>query len=166
VEARGEGVLTTDSSCGLELILVPQTPEDLCEWVFDNKELLASVDTDGDVGAHMHVSRTAFKNEDAIKRFVVLVNNALLNGAWEHILGQADNEYAIACPCDMGNVAQQDGRYVAVNCMPEHTVEVRSFRGTTSPLEMWVRIKYIQAAVAWCNEGNAPDPTEFDLHGW
>lgn len=112
-------------------------------------------------GAHVHVSRTAFDDDNHLARFAVFMThnpefalaisgrNSLHQWARtdKHVRGELRR-----------NVKNKTGnRYSAVNLSNPNTVEIRIFRGTNDFAEIIGAIEFINALIEYTRDINASD---------
>lgn len=151
VELQKEGVLTKDSTVDGELVLSPFEPEQLKLWLEENKDWVSSLSYAGEVGAHMHVSRSAFTSELAQAYFVCDVTSDAGNPEMEWLFGQPSEKWASTAKKDLKSW-NTGKRRSAVNTRNSKTLEVRAFRGTGDYQILSSRIDYLVSKVKESNE--------------
>ena len=112
-------------------------------------------------GAHVHVSKTAFRDANHIARFATFITN---NREWTLRLSGREylDQWAKAFPLYRGelrrSIKYRNGdRYRAVNLNNPHTVEVRFFKGTNDYSEIIGEIEFISALIEYTRDLTASD---------
>ena len=142
---------------GFEIISCPATTKhhletlkwkDALQWLSDNGYISHK---SGNCGLHVHLDREYFRGiskEDVEGRFFIILRNNLqwlklfsrryrysyckINGYDNNFDGEGDSINKISYPPDkvwLGSKKQTE-RHMALNFYPEHTIEIRLFRGT------------------------------------
>lgn len=126
----------------------------------------------GNCGLHIHISRSAFDSNEAIDRFVYLVNKfpiELLKFS-RRTASQLEHWAGFYNTSDLTldyikNVNKCDTRrYRAVNLQNRKTIEVRIFRGTLNPKTFIATFELVFNLLAYANRGkNVLDATFSDI---
>lgn len=141
-EINRQGIPTRDATVDAELVTVPMEPEQMKEWLENNKEFFNLISVGQGVGAHMHISKVAFVSQLAQAYFTIQVNEDTLNPEYQDLFGEPDYEFAEAKKKDLSDWKSVH-RYEAVNTLNESTIEVRAFRGTNDPDLLKDRVDYL-----------------------
>lgn len=108
-------------------------------------------------GLHVHVSRKAFKNEDAIKRAIAIITYFQKNN--EIIARRKSNDYYryqyIGGVITKEKVTCEEGHYTAVNCGntygDKNTIEFRIFKGTLNVNTYFATVEFVKNVVEMAN---------------
>lgn len=157
-------------SSGTEVVFHPQTRDyfdnsgyDLITELYDNFSYL-SCGTNSRIGSgmHVHISRSAFCDDDAIRRFCKLVNVKYEKSLTEFSERTADElaEWAMFHP-EYPTCGEID-RYTAVNLRNDDTVEVRIFRTPARPQKVAEIVHLLDVLVDVAN-GSKKTCTWLDL---
>lgn len=157
-------------SSGTEVVFHPQTRNyfdnsgyDLITELYNNFSYL-SCGTNSRIGSgmHVHISRSAFCDDDAIRRFCKLVNVKYEKSLTEFSERTADEleEWAMFHP-EYPTCGEVD-RYAAVNLRNDDTVEVRIFRTPAKPQKVAEIIHLLDTLVDVAN-GSKKTCTWLDL---
>ena len=155
------GYLKSDGSLsrGFEIVSHPHTLKEFQDnfpWqmLTDLKKLRFRSWNTTTCGLHVHVSRTAFEDENHQIRFVKLIYDN--QRQVQRIAGRSSNYATFS---DKGNIIpkvkfknQSNGRYAAVNVEPEDTVEVRVFRGSLHIPRVLSAIEFVDSVVQYTKE--------------
>lgn len=149
---------------GFEMISQPLSLPYLKSRAEDIKELFANLRNHGAkghdatracCGFHIHVSRKAFKDEDAVKRASVIINN--FQTECEKLARRKNDHYYTYSRVNgivtKEKVCLSSGHCYAVNNQNRHTVEFRIFRSTLN-LETYIgSVEFIRNVVEAANKG-------------
>ena len=155
------GYLKSDGSLsrGFEIVSHPHTLKEFQDnfpWqmLTDLKKLRFRSWNTSTCGLHVHVSRTAFEDENHQIRFVKLIYDN--QRQVQRIAGRTSNYATFS---DKGNIIpkvkfknQSNGRYAAVNVEPEETIEVRVFRGSLHIPRVLSAIEFVDSVVQYTKE--------------
>lgn len=150
-------------SNGFEIVTHPHTLYEYqtnIDWTFLDKLSKMGVRSwqRNSCGLHVHVSRTAFNDSTHAAREAhqVRFNKLIYDNQRqvERLAGRKNNNYAtfqdkgkVVRKVKFGN--QSNGRYSAVNMEPEHTIEVRVFKGSLRKERILSGIEFVVAAVEY-----------------
>lgn len=151
---------------GFEMISQPMTYKYICENHERFEKMFQMLTDSGQkshdstcCGLHIHVSKDAFKSEEAIDRAVAIVN--CLSDDVKKFARRGENQY---CKYDFlpeiirksAIDRERHGRYAAVNCEQERhnegTIEFRMFRGTLNPVTYFAAIELVRNIVNVAND--------------
>ena len=155
------GYLKSDGSLsrGFEIVSHPHTLKEFqtnfpWQMLTDLKKLRFRSWNTSTCGLHVHVSRTAFEDENHQIRFIKLIYDN--QRQVQRIAGRTSNYATFS---DKGNIIpkvkfknQSNGRYAAVNVEPEDTVEVRVFRGSLHIPRVLSAIEFVDSTVQYTKE--------------
>jgi hypothetical protein len=155
------GYLKSDGSLsrGFEIVSHPHTLKEFQDnfpWqmLTDLKKLRFRSWNTSTCGLHVHVSRTAFEDDNHQIRFVKLIYDN--QRQVQRIAGRTSNYATFS---DKGHIIpkvkfknQSNGRYAAVNVEPEDTVEVRVFRGSLHIPRVLSALEFVDSAVQYTKE--------------
>jgi len=157
-------------SNGTEVVFHPQTRDyfdnsgyDLITELYNNFSYL-SCGSNSRIGSgmHVHISRTAFNDDDSIRKFCELINIKYEKSLTEFSERTADEliEWAMFHP-EYPTCGEVD-RYTAVNLRNDDTVEVRIFRTPAKPQKVAEVIHLLDTLVDVAN-GTKASCTWLDL---
>ena len=155
------GYLKTDGSldCGFEIVSHPHTLEEYqknfpWDMLTKLKRLQFRSWNTSTCGLHVHVSRTAFNDDDHQIRFIKLIYDN--QRQVQRIAGRSTNYASFS---DAGKIIpkvkyknQSNGRYAAVNVEPENTLEVRVFKGSLHIPRVLSGLEFVQSVVEYTRE--------------
>lgn len=153
---------------GMEVITEPAT---MSQWVgggmgaamrdFHEAMLGEGITFEGDrIGAHVHVSRVAFKNDNHLSRFALFGTH---NVEYMRALSGRESEgYAHLNKYERSNFRhaikrQRDDRSRWCNLTNRHTIEVRLFAGSNNYEDYLAHIEWIAALIEYTKDLNAND---------
>lgn len=155
------------SSSGVELVFHPMTlsafkkfvPKDMFTYLRMNK--CRSWDTDS-CGMHIHSSKLGFDGQSHQYKFAQFINNnkdnnyqiAGRNSSWAKYPG-SKNEYRDVIKYIKRENEPSD-RYMAVNLMPEKTIELRIFRGSLKYERIMGALEYVDAVAQYTRNISIP----------
>ena len=131
------------------------TIRDMLDEQYDNGQ---NADDEKTCGLHIHVSRSAFKDENAIMKAVAIVSFFREN--IEKFSRRKENDYCIydKITCNDNKLQKLDKRarrHSAVNTAEladRRTIEFRTFRGTLNILTLMASIELVRNIVAEANK--------------
>lgn len=152
------GYLKTDGSLdnGFEIVSHPHTLKEYqknfpWDMLTQLKKLRFRSWNTSTCGLHVHVSRTAFNDDDHQIRFVKLIYDN--QRQVQRIAGRSSNYASFS---DAGKIIpkvkfknQSNGRYAAVNVEPENTLEVRVFKGSLHIPRVLSGLEFVHSAVEY-----------------
>lgn len=155
------GYLKSDGSLvnGFEIVTHPHTLEEYQKnfpWTMltELKKLRFRSWNTSTCGLHVHVSRTAFDNDDHQIRFIKLIYDN--ERQVQRIAGRSSNYASFS---DAGKIIpkvkyknQSNGRYAAVNVEPDNTLEVRVFKGSLHIPRILSGLEFVQSVVEYTRE--------------
>jgi hypothetical protein len=152
---KGDGSLVN----GFEIVSHPHTLEEYQKsfpWAMltELKKLRFRSWNTSTCGLHVHVSRTAFDDDDHQIRFIKLIYDN--QRQVQRIAGRSSNYASFS---DAGKIipkvkykSQSNGRYAAVNVEPENTLEVRVFKGSLHIPRVLSGLEFVQSVVEYTRE--------------
>lgn len=152
---KGDGSLVN----GFEIVTHPHTLEEYQKnfpWgmLTELKKLRFRSWNTSTCGLHVHVSRTAFDNDDHQIRFIKLIYDN--ERQVQRIAGRSSNYASFS---DAGKIIpkvkyknQSNGRYAAVNVEPDNTLEVRVFKGSLHIPRILSGLEFVQSVVEYTRE--------------
>ena len=152
---KGDGSLTN----GFEIVTHPHTLEEYQKnfpWTMltELKKLRFRSWNTSTCGLHVHVSRTAFDNDDHQIRFIKLIYDN--ERQVQRIAGRSSNYASFS---DAGKIIpkvkyknQSNGRYAAVNVEPDNTLEVRVFKGSLHIPRILSGLEFVHSVVEYTRE--------------
>ncbi len=165
--------------CGVEIITQPHTPEEFYKMPWD-KVLTTCLDNGfkshdaGTCGLHMHVSRSLFKDDDAIYRIIYFYEHYIADilkmsrrthsqmDNWASTYGWGDSTFAqLLTESNIlpdFNYGDHGDRYYAVNITNDNTIEFRLMRGTLNYKTFMATIDFL-----WTTANNAATMTNDDV---
>lgn len=141
-------------------------PRDLASWqAYSVKRFLDTVKNAGaragHDGMHIHISRTAWKSGNHLRRTYDMIARSDDNKALaEHMAGRAENSWASFRTRERKAVArdykgyQGGDRYNVLNLRNDHTVEFRLGQSTLSKVKFLAMVEYLHACVEWTRNVN------------
>lgn len=153
-------------SSGFEIVTHPMT----LEWARNNFpwDMLQTISdmgmrawNDSHCGLHIHIGRTAFRSQSHLAKLLLFVYRN--SDEMVKFTGRHSHDYADYSYTERENfVARAKGdrfgrRGVAVNCMNEHTVELRVFRPSLKRKTVQSYIEFCDALVVYTGTINVQD---------
>lgn len=122
-------------------------------------------------GLHVHIARDAFIRPGGKgKRSTYHQMSWLLfisrnTRQIQRLARRFDSRWARFNPTQPGELKSKaqnrvrfgEGRYVAVNCAPDHTYELRFFAATLEPVELWAALEFADASVEYTRQIKSSD---------
>ena len=152
---KGDGSLVN----GFEIVTHPHTLEEYqknfpWDMLTQLKKLRFRSWNTSTCGLHVHVSRTAFDDDDHQIRFIKLIYDN--QRQVQRIAGRSSNYASFS---DAGKIipkvkykSQSNGRYAAVNVEPDNTLEVRVFKGSLHIPRILSGLEFVQSSVEYTRE--------------
>jgi hypothetical protein len=136
------------------------------KWLADNNNRSWDTDT---CGLHVHINKSAFKNNGHIWRFtnLILYNRnqaARLAGRNSHQWASFHKEYKKVGKILKGDESPE--RYTAVNLTNHRTIEVRMFRGSLHEPRVRAALEFVNANFEYTKDITSHDVLRNDAMSW